>query len=170
MKLYINHVTSYHSIKSSRGILQSRDINSAITESTQHMWIKIQLNLSHQRQGIRHDIIFHVRCLSCVSFQYFHRLLPPLNKFVLKYTSTTLHTSLQLRWFMRRQSYEKEIKKVRKNFKKESDTYVGFRYFGLQICDRSECSQICLSMLIEAAHLVKSTLFRQSETVKRRNK
>lgn len=161
-------MTSYHSIKSSRGILQSRDINSAITESTQRK--KIQLNLSYQktiRTRIRHDIIFHVRCLTCV------RALPPkiFILFFYKIMAPTLHTALQLRWFMRRQSYEKEIKKVRKNFiKKESDTYVGFRYFGLQICDRSECSQICLSMLIEAAHLVKSTLFRQSETVKRRNK
>ncbi len=45
------------------------------------------------------------------------------------------------------------------------DTYVGCRCFGLRICDLSECSEICRSMLIEAAHLVKSTLFLQSETV-----
>lgn len=42
-------------------------------------------------------------------------------------------------------------------------TYVGFRNFGLQICDRFGRSKICRSMLIEAAHLVKSLLFLQSK-------
>jgi hypothetical protein len=45
-----------------------------------------------------------------------------------------------------------------------NNTYVGFRYFGLQKCDRScECLEICRSMLIGAAHLARSMLFLQSE-------
>lgn len=53
----------------------------------------------------------------------------------------------------------------------ENNTYVGFRYFGLQKCDRScECLEICRSMLIGAAHLVRSMLFLQSEPAERERK
>ena len=54
-----------------------------------------------------------------------------------------------------------EFGKLANNF--NFKTYVGFRNFGLQICDRFEQSKICRSMLIEAAHLVKSMLFLQSK-------